>query len=498
MELKFDIPNLEPKIIKVIGVGGGGSNAVNHMYNLGIKDVDFLVCNTDKQALLTSPVPNKVHIGTHLTAGLGAGANAEVGKKAALESLEEIKHLLSQNTKMLFVTAGMGGGTGTGAAPIIAGLAKNMGILTVGIVTTPFSFEGKRRREQAEQGIEELRQNVDALIIIKNDQLRHLFGNLSVKEAFSKADDTLSIAARGIAEIITVKGYVNVDFMDVYTVMKDSGVALMGTGMAQGANRAVQAVQAALDCPLLHDNDIYGAENALLHIAYGTLPLSMDENGEITDYLAQAIGLEAENLIWGISEDADLGDNIRVTLVATGFQKNAGEFQQPEFKHILDTNLDKPKSSEELIIKQPSIPDLFAGSQFSFEPLREREETAMPKSIKPEFNPQKEVLALDDTQKEQGKYLFNFEELEALKQQQKIDHQDPRERLNRLQKNVLDRMKSPSGINDLEREPAYMRRNVKLADTPHSQEGLSRFSVAKKGNKLGLKTDNAFLHDNVD
>jgi cell division protein FtsZ len=317
--IKFDLPKEQPSIIKVIGVGGGGSNAVNHMFKQGIKGVDFVVCNTDQQALDRSPVPKKIVLGANLTEGRGAGSIPEVGKNAALENLEELKDILNSKTKMVFITAGMGGGTGTGAAPIIAKAAKDLGILTVGIVTIPFHFEGRKRKSQADYGLEELKQSVDTLLVISNEKLRDMYGNLKLGEAFAQADNILTIAAKGIAEIITVSGYVNVDFEDVRTVMKDSGVAIMGSASASGPDRAVKAVQTALASPLLNDNNIEGASNILLYINSGSEEVTMDEVSEITDYIQNEAGLTAE-IIWGNGYDEDLGDSITVTVIATGFK----------------------------------------------------------------------------------------------------------------------------------------------------------------------------------
>lgn len=322
--IKFDLPKEQPSIIKVIGVGGGGSNAVNHMFKQGIKGVDFVVCNTDQQALDRSPVPKKIALGATLTEGRGAGSIPDVGKNAAIENLEELKDILNSKTKMVFITAGMGGGTGTGAAPIIAKAAKDMGILTVGIVTIPFQFEGRKRKSQADYGLEELKKSVDTLLVISNEKLRDMYGNLKLGEAFAQADNILTIAAKGIAEIITVSGYVNVDFEDVRTVMKDSGVAIMGSASASGPDRAVKAVQTALASPLLNDNNIEGASNILLYINSGSEEVTMDEVSEITDYIQNEAGLTAE-IIWGNGYDEDLGDSITVTVIATGFKTKSVE-----------------------------------------------------------------------------------------------------------------------------------------------------------------------------
>ncbi|XWN35147.1 MAG: cell division protein FtsZ [Roseivirga sp.] len=339
---KFDLPTHHRSIIKVIGVGGGGSNAVNNMYNRGIKDVAFVVCNTDAQALANSPIPNKLQIGVQLTAGLGAGANPEVGKNAALESKDDIKTLLSDGTKMAFVTAGMGGGTGTGAAPVIAEMARKLGILTVGIVTQPFSFEGKKKLQQAQKGIEQLRQHCDTVLVILNDRIKTVLGNLSIGNAFAQADNVVTTAAKSIAEIITVPGYVNVDFEDVKTVMKDAGAAVMGSGQAEGDERALKAAEAALASPLLDYKDIHGAQKLLLSIVSGQeSELQMDELTAITDYIQDQIGADAE-MIFGHGSDSQLKESIRVTVIATGFAKEedptVSELSSTAFHHTQANN----------------------------------------------------------------------------------------------------------------------------------------------------------------
>jgi len=316
--MEFDIPKGMSSIIKVIGVGGGGSNAVNHMFNQGIVGVDFIVCNTDRQALDVSPVPHKIQLGPTLTEGRGAGMQPEVGMNAAIENIEELRELLSKNTKMVFVTAGMGGGTGTGAAPVIAQVAKDLGILTVGIVTIPFDFEGRKRRLQAEEGLEKMRQNVDTLLIINNDKLREFGKNMSLTKAFGEADNILTVAAKGIAEVISVTGMINVDFNDVNTVLRNSGHAIMGSAKAEGENRAIEAVTTALNSPLLNENDINGAKFVLLNITYGDMEVMMDEITSITDFIQDAAGATAD-VIWGHGYDASLGNSISITLIATGF-----------------------------------------------------------------------------------------------------------------------------------------------------------------------------------
>ena len=316
--ISFDLPKNQSNVIKVIGVGGGGSNAINHMFKQGIKGVDFIVCNTDSQALDNSPVPNKIQLGVNLTEGMGAGANPDVGQQSALESIEDIEKMLGNNTKMIFITAGMGGGTGTGAAPVIAQLAKERDILTVGIVTIPFQFEGKVRIEQALLGVEKLRKQVDSLIVINNNKLREVYGNLGFKAGFSKADEVLATASRGIAEVITHHYTQNIDLKDAKTVLSNSGTAIMGSAKAEGENRAKEAIVSALDSPLLNDNKIEGAKNVLLLIVSGTNEITIDEIGEINDHIQAEAGHNA-NIIMGVGEDESLGDSIAVTIIATGF-----------------------------------------------------------------------------------------------------------------------------------------------------------------------------------
>ena len=341
MDMEFDLPkmgaamNNADSIIKVIGVGGGGSNAVNHMFLQGIVGVDFIVCNTDRQALDISPVPHKIQLGPNLTEGRGAGMIPEMGMNAAIENIEEIREILSKNTKMVFVTAGMGGGTGTGAAPVIAQVAKDLGILTVGIVTVPFNFEGRKRRQQAEEGLDKMRQNVDTLLIINNERLRDFGKNMSLSSAFSHADNVLTVAAKGIAEVISVTGTINVDFNDVNTVLRNSGQAIMGSAIAEGEDRAIVAVKEALTSPLLNDNDINGASYVLLNITYGDKEVMMDEITEITDYIQDAAGATAD-VIWGHGYDATLGDKLCITLIATGFSSSpiTGFEKAPERKIV--------------------------------------------------------------------------------------------------------------------------------------------------------------------
>ena len=351
--ITFDLPKNQSNIIKVIGVGGGGSNAINHMFKQGIKGVDFVICNTDSQALNNSGVPNKIQLGVNLTEGLGAGANPEIGEQSAVESLEDIRTMLSTNTKMVFITAGMGGGTGTGAAPIIAKMAKEMDILTVGIVTMPFEFEGKIRNAQAHQGIEKFRKTVDSLVIINNNKLREVYGNLGFKAGFSKADEVLSTAARGIAEVITHHYLQNIDLRDAKTVLSNSGTAIMGSSSASGKNRAQEAITNALDSPLLNDNKITGAKNVLLLIVSGAQEITIDEIGEINDHIQAEAGYGA-NIIMGVGEDEGLGDAISVTIIATGFDVDQqNDITNTEVKKVVHALEDEQKMEHDLTPLSP-------------------------------------------------------------------------------------------------------------------------------------------------
>ena len=362
--ISFDMPKTQSNTIKVIGVGGGGSNAVNHMYSEQIHGVDFVICNTDAQALENSPIPNKIQLGAHLTSGLGAGANPEIGAQAAAESIQEIQQMLNTHTKMVFITAGMGGGTGTGAAPIIARIAKDMDILTVGIVTMPFQFEGRMRSKQAQKGIDELRRNVDSLIVINNNKLREVYGNLGFKSGFSKADEVLATAAKGIAEVITHHYKQNIDLHDAKTVLANSGTAIMGSANESGDNRAKNAIVKALDSPLLNDNKITGAKNVLLLIVSGTNEVTLDEIGEINDHIQNEAGYDA-NIIMGIGEDESLEQGIAVTIVATGFaldqQSTINNIETKKIVHTLEDNqkatyeFDTKKTIKPRLVDQPII-----------------------------------------------------------------------------------------------------------------------------------------------
>jgi len=466
MNLQFDIPNVKASIIKVFGVGGSGNNAVNHMYKQGIKGVDFLICNTDSQALEMSPVPVKIQIGNNLTDGRGAGSDPEVGKKAAMESSEELKKVLMNNTKMIFITAGMGGGTGTGAAPVIAKIAKDLGILTVGIVTKPFEFEGPRRKAKADEGIENLKKHVDTLLVIDNEKLREMYGNFPFSAAFAHADDILTMAARGIAEIITVPGYINVDFEDVKTVMANSGVAIMGSAVAEGDDRARRAVENALHSPLLSENDIEGADHILLNITSGSQEVLLDEITVITNYIQEVAGIGAD-MIWGHCYDESLGEKIMVTLIATGFEGSKKKAVKEENKIVLDLNTEESKP----VIAPEPVPAASIARSFIQESLWPVENKMEP-FLK---DPLMEELDEDDMKKKQEKTF------------------------RRLRSNT-DALKTTQGLDELEREPAFKRKKVRLNNVPHSSESnISRYTLTDEPEEtISIKPKNSFLHDNVD
>ncbi len=371
-DISFDLPKNQSNVIKVIGVGGGGTNAINHMFKQGINGVDFVVCNTDSQSLENSPVPIKIQLGVNLTEGLGAGANPQIGEQAALESFDELKDMLDTNTKMVFITAGMGGGTGTGAAPIIAKQAKDMDILTVGIVTSPFQFEGRTRNAQAQKGVEKLRENVDSLIVINNNKLREVYGNLGFKAGFSKADEVLATASRGIAEVITHHYTQNIDLRDAKTVLSNSGTAIMGSAIASGSNRSQEAIMKALDSPLLNDNKITGAQNVLLLIVSGSNEITLDEIGEINDHIQEEAGNSA-NIIMGVGEDETLDESISVTVIATGFDvEQQNVIVNTEEKKIIHTLEDEQKATQDLSLK---------GSRKTFKPAAQKPEPEQEKKI---------------------------------------------------------------------------------------------------------------------
>src|SRR6201985_3186985 len=532
--MKFEMLKEKSSIIKVIGVGGGGGNAVNHMYKQGITGVDFIICNTDAQALELSPIPNKVQLGASLTEGMGAGSIPEVGKNSAIENIDDIKLMLGSNTRMLFITAGMGGGTGTGASPIIAKAARELDILTVGIVTTPFGFEGKRRKLQAEEGMEELKKYVDSFLVISNDRLRQIFGNLTLGSAFAQADNILTTAAKGIAEIITLPGYVNVDFKDVRTVMKDSGVSIMGSSAAEGENRALKAVEGALASPLLKDNEIEGARYILLNISSGDKEVTMDEVTVITDFIQEEAGLAAD-LIWGNCRDEALGDKLSVTIIATGFQTKDEREREQSSKKIVSMlvpeadalvkpvvnefiNQMKPEVTAEPYIKpvkeeqkQGGLFDLFAKSDDAT-------------VIKHDLMPEEPAAEAEPEVREEFTFkiaesVMNFE---VIKEEEVIPEPEPepepivgaddhktdesieeqlrksRERIMRL-KDLSMKLRS-GNIQKMENVPAYKRKEIALQETPPSDESqVSRFSLlSDEEGKPEIRNNNSYLHDNVD
>lgn len=486
--MNFELPSNRASIIKVIGVGGGGSNAVNHMFRLGIKDVDFLVCNTDSQALANSPVDVKIQLGSSLTEGRGAGNKPEIGRQAAIENIQDVIDVLSKNTKMVFITAGMGGGTGTGAAPIIAKAAKELGILTVAIVTIPFRNEGKRRIAQAVEGIESIEKHVDSLLVINNEKIREIYGDLKISEAFSKADDVLAIAAKGIAEIITVHGYINVDFADVETVMSNSGVAIMGSARASGEGRAIKAVKAALQSPLLNNNDISGARNILLNVTSGNEEITMDEIGQITDYI-QAVSGEDADLIWGNGTDAHLGEELNVTVIATGFCTSSIPELYIRNKQIDIVELDGPKKGNRVIKES-----IFEVKDKPVTPHKREKLSDLEQSQRTiEFDDFSEVLKPSNEPS-----LFDDEEftVSSVKPQQAVNRETPQSRPSRQNATPLT---IKANIDQLEKVPAYQRKNVKIDQPEHSKtSNVSRITLAEEDGDIFLKSDNAYLHDNVD
>jgi len=482
--INFDLPIDCSSIIKVIGIGGGGNNAVNYMFRQGIKDVNFVVCNTDAQALENSPVGVKIQLGPSLTEGRGAGNKPEIGRKAATENIDDVMDILSKNTKMVFITAGMGGGTGTGAAPVIAKAAKELGILTVGIVTLPFQFEGNQRLNQAIQGINDLKEHVDSLLIINNEKLREMYGNLRLSQAFGMADNILAMAAKGIAEIITVHGYINVDFADVQTVMSNSGVAIMGTGISEGEDRALKAIQQALTSPLLNNNDITGAKNILLNITSGEEEISMDEVGIITDYVTCNISKDAL-VIWGTGFDASLVDKVSVTIVATGFEAN----NIPE--------LQVAKKREVVVPERFPLSDPHAAENHS--DLRVKDKSV----INSEGIKQRtiEFDMADTTNSLSVEEPTSITEFEV-----KVNPQKAAERVQSIKKN-LSRVKESgyttvdekSNIEELENIPAYIRKNIQIDQKPKEDNTVSKFSLSTDSeNTIRLRENNSYLYDNVD
>jgi len=548
--LEFDAPKQRASIIKVLGVGGGGSNAVTHMYKQGIKGVDFVICNTDSQAMDISPVPNKIPLGS---TGLGAGSIPDVGRTSAEENIDEIKNVIATNTKMLFITAGMGGGTGTGAAPVIAKLAREMGILTVGIVTLPFNFEGRKRRLQAEKGIEELKKNVDTLLLISNEKLREIHGNLKISEAFGKADDILTVAAKGIAELITVTGYINVDFEDVKTVMKESGTAIMGSATAAGPDRARVAVREALSSPLLNDNKIIGAGNILLYISSGKEEITFDEVTEITDYIQEEAGQDAE-VIWGNGYDESLGDKISITLIATGFMspeeidentlnrekkkkiynlddtlttKQPEKTAEPVVSVVAETTpelqvvavnevTENPEITEITLIKAETVQDkkdeeparefdlgLFEKIEKKPEPAPENHPAVQNVPVRPfsEGPLKNSSLRIKHTVGDLIPPSQQIKETEESRQQKSLMDKKADDRVEKLKSLSIFGDKLNEKIDEMEKVPAYMRRNVQLNPvSPSSEPIVARYTLGEDEDaNTELKSNEIpFLHNKPD
>ncbi|HBH83314.1 MAG TPA: cell division protein FtsZ [Bacteroidales bacterium] len=490
--MNFDLPVERSSIIKVLGIGGGGNNAVNHMFEKGIRDVNFVVCNTDHQALTKSPVPLKVQIGEALTEGRGAGSKPEIGRQAAIENIDDVMDALSGNTKMVFITTGMGGGTGTGATPVIAKACKDAGLLTIAVVTIPFKSEGKVRIMQAIDGVTDLKDHVDSLLVINNEKLREIYGNQPVSTAFAKADDILTTAVKGIAEIITVTGYINVDFADVETVMRNSGVSIMGMGRASGENRAVKAIENSLASPLLNSNDITGASSILINISSGSgdHEITMDELGEITDYMYDVASDDAL-IIRGLSKDETLNEDISVTVIATGFESNS--IFQPY----------KRKEKKQTV-------DLFPNA------------TTIPRGIIPETT--KDVFSVHDKgrksiisdQDEISQGIINFsleqhEHLNELRKHKTSEDDEEKEKPDTTLKKVkhmqklirkegLSNKTMKENIDTFEDVPAYVRRNMSLGPEGNAGESkLSKFTLTSgDDNEPVLRENNAYLNDNVD
>ena len=529
--MQFALPKSTNSPIKVIGVGGGGSNAVNTMFEQGIKGVDFVVCNTDSQALDISPVELKVQLGSTLTAGMGAGSIPEVGKNAAIENLDDLLEIIGSDTRMVFVTAGMGGGTGTGAGPVIAQACKDLDILTVGIVTVPFRFEGKKRTDQAAEGLNNMREAVDTLLVIRNDKLRELYGNQSISKAFINADQVLCTAAKGIAEVITRTGQINVDMNDVHTVMKNAGNAIMGAGSASGEGRSQKAVTLALESPLLNDNDITGARQVLLNITVGSDEILMDEIMEITDFIQDAAGQSAE-VIWGYAIDENLTEDVCVTVIATGFEAHeittSAEPVAP--KKIIHKLGDEAKEVTKVVETPVTLntpeeepqTNLFSETEPEVEEDVEEnitEEVAETTEIEVEEEKEKIIHNLDDTPLETAVYEAPLEtestedvsntasDSQSLEENKKKAREAFLERQNQVKRTLNDvkmKLRLPGRILDIENEPAYKRRNVNLDDVSHSSESsVSHFSINEEldengERKIELRDDNPFLHDNVD
>jgi len=478
--MNFDLPVERSSIIKVLGIGGGGNNAVNHMYNEGITDVNFVICNTDAQALAESRVPVKVQIGEDLTEGRGAGSKPELGRRAAEENIDQVLKALGGNTRMVFITTGMGGGTGTGAAPVIARACKETGLLTIAVVTIPFKSEGKIRIKNAVQGINDLKDYVDSLLVINNEKLREIFGDQPVSIAFAKADDVLTMAVKGIAEIITVAGYINVDFSDVETVMRDSGAAVMGTGSSSGEDRALKAIEEAISSPLLNSNDIHGAKSILLNITtgLGDHELTMDELGEITDFIYDVASNDAL-IIRGLSKDESLGDRICVTVIATGFEPNSVLEPYRSSPKTEKINLETGQVSTNVQEKKKGEPD-----------------TIRVKTKKPEI--------FDDYENElQRKLEFDFA-IKNEKESSELNKGDGTLRKIKHMQNILknedlSNKTMRENVDEFEDVPAFIRKKIKIdSDKRKDKSEVSKFTLSDDDDEPSLRDDNAYLNDNVD
>lgn len=524
MSIQFDLSRDQNAIIKVIGVGGGGNNAVNHMFRQGIVGVDFIVCNTDQQALDLSPVGTKLAMGASFTEGRGAGMDPEVGKRAAEEAADQVREILTRGTKMVFITAGMGKGTGTGGAPVIAKVARELGILTVGLVTTPFAAEGPRRLKQAKEGIDELKNYVDTLLIISNDKLREIHGNLTLMAAFNQADGILTNAAKSIAEIITVAGYVNVDFNDVNTVMRNSGVAIMGTALGEGEHRAVHAVEAALNSPLLNDNDIRGARNILLNITSGTTEVTLDEVTDIQDYIQGVAGYDT-NIIWGNCTNEALGDKLSVTIIATGFQMSEGLKAQLK-KTQVPLDIVRPEEPTKVNTSFAEQMTLKTSEPIAPEPVKQQppaQQAPPPVMQVPVEQPKKvdpQVLSLNETpvvatdapkmweatttDRETSLRDLNAPKMPLAEAAQPGRGDAQKDKTSRLRGYNYGNFKTPGSIYDRENVPAYVRKNVNLNDAPHSSDrNLSPYylELPDEDNPGNVEIKkNSFLHghDRVD
>jgi cell division protein FtsZ len=482
---KTRILNNNTSVIKVIGVGGGGGNAVANMYNEGIKGVNFAICNTDNQALENNPVPLKIQLGPNLTEGRGAGSKPEVGKEACIESEDDIRDFLCDGTKMVFITAGMGGGTGTGAAPIVAKIAKEMDILTVAIVTLPFKFEGLKRQRLALEGLEELKNNVDSILVVSNDRLKSHYGNLTIGDAFCHADGVLTTAAKGIAEIITVPGKINVDFEDVNTVMRGSGVAIMGNSTAEGEHRARKAIEGAMNSPLLEDNDIRGAKNILLNITSGKKEITMDELGEITDYVQEEAGYGTD-LIFGTCNDDALGDRISVTVIATGFNERATlTGKKVESKVFVPLEETQTLDTDHGIVVGVAEGDQVHTFDFEVDDVRETI-----KSMSPSFKNSTDSYNEDKVEPEIRH--ASYEEKTKFNEMEKA-------RRDFMRKGMMKNLDNPRSISEMENEPAYKRRNVILDQVDDMAANRpSKYEVTIDEDNPLRESGNSFLHDNVD